>query len=246
MQLFEEGGLPWKTTAALGCLAAEGLIKLKRNSEAIKILEQIEKSFKKALRPKQLKGLALARRNEDGDLDNAENILGLLYAKNHLDPETMGIYARIKMDKYSKFNNDADLAESRDLYAAAFEKAPGDYYTGINAASKSVFIGTAKDLERASSYAAEVEKLVGSKETPGDYWKTATVAEVFLIQKKYTEAAAMYEKAVAMAKSELASHETTWKQACRLMRKLIPTDQERALILAAFKHLPNFADCINE
>jgi hypothetical protein len=35
LQLFEEGGLPWKTTAALACKTAEGLTKLGCNDEAI-------------------------------------------------------------------------------------------------------------------------------------------------------------------------------------------------------------------
>jgi hypothetical protein len=88
-------------------------------------------SFKKALRPKQLRGLALARRGKENDLDNAQDILGELYAKNHLDPETMGIYARTWMDKYVRSGNTNDLLQSRDLYAEAFEKAPDDYYTAL-------------------------------------------------------------------------------------------------------------------
>jgi uncharacterized protein HemY len=81
VQLFEQGGLPWKTTAALGCMAAEGLIKLKDNDNAIKVLEQLENNFKKGLRPKQLKGLALARRGKENDLDKAQDIFGELYCK---------------------------------------------------------------------------------------------------------------------------------------------------------------------
>ena len=83
-----------------------------------------------------------------------------------------------------------------------------------------------------------MEKLVGTKEIPGDYWKTATIAEVFLIQKKYKEAAEMYEKAVAMARSETGSHQTSLTQAKRLMEKLKPGEAERAAVLNAFKHLP--------
>jgi hypothetical protein len=236
-QLFEESGLPWKTTAALGCMAAEGLIKLKDNDNAIKILENLENNFKKALRPKQLKGLALARRGKNNDLDNAQDILGELYAKNHLDPETMGIYARTFMDKYARSGNNNDLLQSRDLYVEAFEKAPDDYYTGINAAAKSVLIGTESDLKKAANYAARVEKITGTKEVENDYWKTATIGEVFLIQKKYKEAADMYEKAVGTARSEKGSHETTYTQAIRLMEKLNPDTEERTAIDKVFKHL---------
>ena len=70
-----------------------------------------------------------------------------------------------------------------------------------------------------------------------DYWKTATIGEIFLIQKKYKEAGDMYEKAVAMARTERGSHESTFTQAKRLMEKLQPTDEERKLIEGVFKHL---------
>jgi tetratricopeptide (TPR) repeat protein len=237
IQLFSDGGLPWQTSASLGCRAAEGLIKLKKYDDAINMLKKIETQFRKALRPQQLKALALAKRGNPGDLEMAQEILGALYEENHLDPETMGIYGRTWMDRYATTNDINDLEQSRDLYAEAFEKAPDDYYTGINAASKSVFIGTNEDLGKAAEIAAKVEKLVGTKEIPGDYWKTATVAEVFLIQKKYKEAGDMYEKAVAMARSERGSHESTYKQAKRLMEKLQTDEENRKVVLAAFKEV---------
>jgi len=162
LQLFEEGGLPWKITPTLGCKTAEGLIKLKETDKAIAMLERLEMMFKKALRPKQLKGLAFARRGNEGDLDNAHDILGELYAKNDLDPETMGIYARTWMDKYALSGKEIYLIQSRNLYAEAFEKAPDDYYTGINAAAKSVLLGTPEDLERAKGYAELVQKITGT------------------------------------------------------------------------------------
>jgi hypothetical protein len=72
----------------------------------------------------------------------------------------------------------------------------------------------------------------------GDYWLTATIGEVFLIQKKYADAARLYAAAVAAARSEEGSHKSTWAQACALMDKLQPTPEERALIRRAFAHLP--------
>jgi tetratricopeptide (TPR) repeat protein len=238
-ELFEKGGLPWKTSAGLGCRAAEGLIKLKKNDEAISMLEKVEKQFKKALRPKQLKALAFARRGKDGDLAEAQEILGELHEKNHLDPETLGIYGRTWMDRYSKSNDIGDLKQSRDLYAEAFEKAPDDYYTGINAAAKSVLIGTDADIKKGNDYAARVQQITGTEAVAGDYWKTATIGEVLLIQKKYKEAGDMYEKAVAMARTETASHESTYTQAKRLMDKMGATDADRAIVEEAFSHLSN-------
>jgi len=239
LQLFNEGGITWETSAALGCLAAESLTKLDRNDDAIMLLEKVEQCFPKAIRPKQLRALALARRGMKNDLKIAQDILGELYESGERDPETIGIYARTWMDRYENSNDINDLKQSRDYYAEAFKNAQDDYYTGINAAAKSVFIGTEVDLQLAAGYAQQVQQIVGTEPHPEDYWMTATVGEVLLIQKKYDEAGKIYEAAVAMARSEDGSHKTTWKQACRLMRKLKTTEEERTKIRKAFEHLPD-------
>jgi tetratricopeptide (TPR) repeat protein len=236
LQLFQESGLPWKTTASLACKTAEGLIKLGNEDEAIEMLKQAEKDFPKSIRPKQLKALALARRGKGNDLDEAQDILGELYTLNHLDPETLGIYGRTWMDRFKLSGNLSELRQSRNYYAEAFEKAPDDYYTGINAASKSILLG---EIDKGKSYAERVEKLVGNKSIPGDYWQTATVAEVLLIQKKYNEAADIYQQAVDISPTELKSHESTLKQAKLLMEKMGGDKETQTEVLNAFNHLPN-------
>src|SRR6185369_3459507 len=52
VQLSKEQTLPWKTSAAIGCSVAEGLIKLKANDEAITLLDRLTTEFSKAIRPK--------------------------------------------------------------------------------------------------------------------------------------------------------------------------------------------------
>jgi len=237
--LYKADGLPWRTSSALACKAAEGLVKLNRKDDAIGMLEEIEKQFPNAIRPQQLHALALARRGTGPDLDNAQLILGRLYASGERDPETLGIFGRTWMDRYDKSKDLSDLQQSRDLYAEAFERAPDDYYTGINAAAKSMLLGTPEENERGGQLADQVQKIVGKDPVPGDYWKTVTVGTVFLLEKEYAKAASLYKEAVAMARGEVGSHESTWKQACRLMAKLNPTPEERALVRAAFSHLPD-------
>jgi tetratricopeptide (TPR) repeat protein len=236
--LFQEDGLPWRVSAALGCKAAEGLTKLGRNDDAIAMLKQVEAQFPKAIRPKQLRALALARRavkakNPD-ELDEAQEILAELYVAGQRDPETLGIYARTWMDRYGLDQEEPSLRKSRELYAQAFDRAPDDYYTGINAAAKSVFLGTPADLEKGNEYAARVLEIVGTQAWPDDYWKTATVAEAFLMQRNYEQAAALYQAAVAMAPKETGSHDSSWTQASRLLAKLGATAEEQALVRQAF------------
>jgi hypothetical protein len=239
LELFTDNGLPWQTSAVLGCKAAEGLTKIGSYDHAIEMLETLEANFQKAIRPKQLRALALARRGGDEGLMKAQEILGELYELGERDPETVGIYARTWMDRYEKSGDMSDLKQSRDLYVEAFETAQDDYYTGINAAAKSVFLGSDKDIARAAEYAQRVQEIVGTEAKPGDYWLTATVGEVFLIKKQYEEAATIYRAAVATARSEHGSHMSTWTQACRLMEKLQPTADFQELIRKSFEHLPD-------
>ncbi|MGZ5135830.1 MAG: TRAFs-binding domain-containing protein [Flavitalea sp.] len=243
--LFEKNGLPWKTTPSLGCKAAESLTKLDKNKEAIDILQKLNTQFPQAIRPKQLLALALARRAEQGDLKQAQKILAKLYAEGERDPETVGIYARTWMDRYNASGDLNDLEQSRSYYAEAFEKAQDDYYTGINAAAKSVFIGTEEDINKAMEYAKKVENIIGTNPHPGDYWKTATVAEILLLQKKYKEAGRIYQEAVKMARTETGSHKSSWKQAVRLMEKLKPETEDRLAVLNAFKHIPGYDNAEN-
>jgi hypothetical protein len=66
-------------------------------------------------------------------------------------------------------------------------------------------LGDTEDLEKAKDYAARIQKIVGTEPRAGDYWMTATVGEVFLLMRKYAEAARLYKSAVATARSETAS-----------------------------------------
>jgi tetratricopeptide (TPR) repeat protein len=123
------------------------------------------------------------------------------------------------------------LRKARDLYAEAFKGAPRDYYTGINAASNSVLLG---DMAAAKTYAETVEKIVGSQAKAGDYWLTATAAELQLIKQNYDKAAELYEAAVAVAPEAKGDHDSTRGQARRLMEKLQPKESERMRIEKAF------------
>lgn len=230
-ELMESGGLAWQTGAALGCRAAEGLVKLKEPERALALLAKLEAQFPRSLRVRQLKGLALAR---SGDWQGAQLELEELRAMGEQDPETLGILGRTWMDRYKESGNRNHLLRSRELYEQAFENDPTDYYTGINAASKSVFLD---ELDTAAQYAERVQEIVGTEKTEGDYWATATVAEVQLIRQQYTKAGELYRDAVAMAPQERGSHESTWSQAQRLLEHLDASDDEVALISRAFGHL---------
>ena len=231
IELAKGTSIPWTSAPTLLCAVADALIALKRENEAFAVLDQAETAFSRSLRPRQLRALALARLKRWKD---ARQILGELYEAGERDPETVGIYARTWMDRYEETGDVLALRRSRDLYAEAFAGVPRDYYTGINAAAKSVFLG---ELDEAAAYAAKVEAIVGLVAKPGDYWYTATVAEVQLIRRNFDGAAKLYASAVAMKPDERANHESTWKQALLLMDRLSPDPAQRAAVAQAFAHL---------
>ena len=135
--------------------------------------------------------------------------------------------------------NPSDLRQSRNLYAEGFEKAPDDYYTGINAASKSLLLG---EPDKAAAYAEKVQDIVGDKAVRGDYWQTATIAEVQLLQRKYAEAGDMYQQAIDIAPNQIASQDSTYRQARLLLTKLGATREEQLVVLRPFKDLPNYVN----
>jgi hypothetical protein len=218
----------WWASPLLLCQVAQALIDLGNPAAALDVLEPAEQRFPKSIRPPQLRALALARL---GQWSAAQPILATLYQKGHRDPETLGIYARTWFDRYQESQRPLHLEKSRDLYAEAFKHDPQDCYTGINAASKSVFLG---ELDVAMTYAREVQELVGKDVVAGDYWKTATVGENQLILENYMEAARLYRAAVRIAPEALGNHDSTLGQARRLMDSLNTPPEHRARIEAAF------------
>lgn len=230
LELSRSTGLGWLTSPALGCEVVDALIALGNPQSALPLLQDMEARFPRALRPKQLHGLALARMK---DWQGAQRILGELYAAGEIDPETLGIYARTWMDRYNATGQKLYLLKSRDLYRQAFEAAPRDYYTGINAASKSLLLG---EQETAAQLAKRVEALVGVNPVPGDYWRTATIAEVQLLQGNLDSAAVGYLNAVLMAPEDHGSHQSTRSQAALLLKALNASEENSKRVLAAFDH----------
>ena len=237
-ELLVAGG-PWETSSALGCAVAARLIGLREQDKALEVIETVSKRFSRAVRPRQLRALARARRGRPGDLGDAQQILAALYGLGERDPETLGMYARTFMDDYNATGNAASLRKSRDFYAESYRLFPDNYYTGINAAAKSLFLQTAEDRKLAEWYARKVQDVVGTEAIEDDYWKTATVAEAHLILGNYAAAATVYKQAVDGHPTDTGSHASTWKQASKLMAVLRVERAVRDRIRAAFGNPPS-------
>lgn len=228
--LSQSKGLAWLTSPALSCEVADAMIGLGNAAAALKLLREVQQQFPRAVRPKQLEGLALARTK---DWEGAQTVLGELFANGELDPETLGIYARTWMDRYKISKDPSHLRKSRDFYQQAFTVAPTDYYTGINAASKSLFLG---ERDMATELAKKVEGLVGVKPVEQDYWKTATVAETQLLQAAYDNAAKLYLQAISIEPEAHGSHQSTRAQAILILEALNASTEAQSKVLSAFDH----------
>ena len=170
-----------------------------------------------------MRGLVLAR---SGQTMRAQLVLGKLYAAGEIDPETLGILARTWMDRYIQSGDQHFLLKSRDLYRQAFEACPTDYYTGINAASKSLLAG---EKETAAQLAARVQKVVGDKPVVNDYWMTATAAELQLLQSKFPEAAALYRAAVVIRRAtRRTANLPARRRSCCCRRSVLPRGSVRS------------------
>lgn len=235
--LFERGGLEWETSACLGCLVAESLVALGRDGAALEVLRSVSERFPRALRPKQLQALALARRGDPRDTKDAQALLSRLVAGGDRDPETLGIYARTWFDRYLADEDEDDLEESRDLYAEALERTPDSAYAAINAAAKSAMLG---ELDEARGYAARA-RAIETERDPDDYWGLATLAEAALILGETAEAVKLYKSAVKSARKLKASHESTWKQACHLRKPLGIEDEAWKDLRAVYKKFPDYS-----
>jgi tetratricopeptide (TPR) repeat protein len=226
-------GPEWDSTPALANRLAEKLIEMARYNEAIAVLQEVGKSFEETVRWRQLSGLAYRRL---GDVPNAMGFLKQFYDGGHRDPESLGMYASTFMSLYDRQGDRNDLKRSRDIYAEAFKHSPADYYTGINAATKSLFLD---EREAAQGYVEQVQRIVDEELGAGkeDYWLLFTAAEVQLILKNYAKAATLYYEAVIKSPGKTGSHMSTWLQARRLMDKLDTPQKDRDAIWCAFRHI---------
>jgi uncharacterized protein HemY len=230
IELAKSSDEAWRDSPILGCAVAEGLIAAERYDAANEVLSNLRTEYPEAVRPRQLEAMSARRR---GDWRRAQEILGAMYVEGYRDAETVGMYASSWWVRYRQSHDKHHLLRSRDLYREAFVLDPKDYYTGINAASKSLFLG---EGATAQEIAAEVEAVLKERENRG-YWDLATLGELRLLQRDYTKAKEYYQAAILTAPGERGNHASTRDQAIEIMKALDTAHAERALVEEVFAHL---------
>lgn len=205
--------------------AAQGLISMDLCEDAMTLLQTARLHFPQSVRVKQLEGLALRRLRRYQD---AIDVLSELKADGHQDPETLGILAASWDGLYQESGKALHLRRSRDLYRTAFQIHPKDYYTGINAAAKSAFLGEPEETKRLVDL---VIPLVKGASDGSDFWAGCTLAEAYLLQQSITLAAAQYRRMIDACPGRGGDFKSTCRQAKRICQalKLSETQTKEAL-----------------
>jgi len=211
--------------------AAQGLISMKKYEDALEVLQHAYAYFPKSIRVKQLEGLALRRLKRYQD---AIDVLSELKAAGHQDPETMGILGASWDGLYQESGKLLHLRRSRELYRTAFQSNPKDYYTGINAATKSLFLN---EPQEAARLAAEVLPLVQFASDGNDFWAGCTLGEVYLLQGDFNAAAAQYQKVIDKHSGKSGDLDQTRQQAMRICRALSLSEEDTKKACVVFELL---------
>jgi hypothetical protein len=146
----------------------------------------------------------------------------------------VGILAAAWDGRYQETDKLLYLRRSRELYRTAFQADPKSYYAGINAASKSLFLG---ETAEAARIASQVLPIVEHAQDGQDFWAGCTLAEVYLLRGDIPAAAQQYQKTIDNHVGRVGDLTGTGDQARRICLALGLADIEAEKVLARFQLL---------
>jgi tetratricopeptide (TPR) repeat protein len=185
--------------------------------QMVKLTDEFADYLKLNVMVRQQRALALNRRNQPGDRDQALGILQALVKEKGADPETLGILGRVHKDRYKELKGKGSLMASAALddainaYTEGFESDPRDYYPGINAVTLLVEKGDPDSLTKADRLVPLVSFAVARRgsASSSDYWDLATVLELSAIGNDWKMVSRVLPRALAAAKASWMV-KTTW------------------------------------
>jgi tetratricopeptide (TPR) repeat protein len=157
--------------------------------QMVKLSEEFPDYLKANVIVRQQRSLALNRRNQAGDREQARQILEDLLKEKGADPETLGILGRVHKDGYKELKKkqssmaSAALDDAIGAYTKGFESDPRDYYPGVNAITLLIEKGDEDALKEADRLVPLVSFAVARRggAASSDYWDLATVLELSAI-----------------------------------------------------------------
>ncbi|MBZ5525584.1 MAG: DUF4071 domain-containing protein [Acidobacteriia bacterium] len=174
----------------------------------VKITDGFPDYLKSNVVVRQQRALALNRRNQPGDREQALKIIDDLVKEKGIDPETQGILGRIHKDRYRELKKKesvmatAALDDAIEAYTRGFESDPRDYYPGVNAINLLIEKGDPESLKEADRLAPLVSFAVARRggASSSDYWDLATVLELSAIGNDWKMVNRVLPKVLAAAK----------------------------------------------
>lgn len=167
----------------------------------------------------------LWRNIEDEKSKDASEILAMLAAQLKRRAITNG-RELLKRDEIDH----ALLKKAADLYLEAFRRDIGDYYPAINAAYLQVMLG--EELEQSGKELAYYIQTVWSKDRGKNHWLDFTLAECFLLEGKFDQAAVELKQAIENHINNLGVFdiETTKIQILQYLRIMDVEDKGKGII----------------
>ncbi len=152
--------------------------------------------------------LALNRRNQKDDRQQAIRFLSELIKEHGADPESLGILGRVYKDRYQDEKRKgsilalAALDDAIVTYTKGFETDPRDYYPGINAITLLLQKGDVEALTEVNRLVPLVSFAVARRggAASSDYWDLATMLELACIGNDWKMAKSVLPKTLAAAK----------------------------------------------
>jgi hypothetical protein len=186
-------------------------------TDMVRLSDAFPDYLKANLIVRQQRALALNRRNNAGDREQAERILKQIVTEKGPDPETLGILGRVYKDRYKELKSkgsimaSAALDSSIEAYTRGFEADPRDYYPGVNAIALLIEKGEPDSLQEVARLVPLVSFAVARRGGPAssDYWDLATVLELSAIGNDWKMLGRVLPKLLAAGKASWMI-KTTW------------------------------------
>lgn len=177
--------------------------------QMIKLSEELPDYLKANVIVRQQRALALNRRNQPGDRDQALQMLEALLKEKGADPETQGILGRVHKDRYRELKNKksvmapAALDDAIEAYTQGFASDPRDYYPGVNAITLLIEKGDEEALKKTDQLVPLVSFAVARRggAASSDYWDLATMLELSAIGNEWKLVGRILPKTLAAAKA---------------------------------------------
>jgi hypothetical protein len=197
----------------------DSILQLGEPLMAYDVIAEGLKHWSTDVRLRQLLALAMAR---SGATNRANSLLLELLESGQQDEETISLLARTHKDLWAQATDPEEKQRQLRLTAKRYEQAyqlSNSYYPGINAATMAMLLA---EEDRAKAIARKVreqclQKLKPLSERSSDeYWLLATLGEVALILREWSEAEDWYTQAVQVGQGRYGDLSSTQRNALLL------------------------------